>query len=179
MARSTIPYQIEVDHNSTHSTKCLYFCIHFQCKSQWLLLNTKRTERSSHPAFSEAHIICMHLQNALSSSYITYQLASQIITIEKAANFTSWFFYDSSPCLSPTNEFTFYVHFLLQIRKSTAKLELYRKFTNSLAVSVLLSVAWIGYEVWFCWYMTNQQYLILNKSFLIHNQIIEGSSVRW
>lgn len=28
-----------------------------------------------------------------------------------------------------------------------AKLELYRKFTNSLAVSVLISVAWIGYEV--------------------------------
>ncbi|URE09813.1 lung seven transmembrane domain containing protein [Musa troglodytarum] len=37
----------------------------------------------------------------------------------------------------------------LQIRKSTAKLELYRKFTNSLAVSVLLSVAWIGYELYF------------------------------
>lgn len=34
-----------------------------------------------------------------------------------------------------------------QIRRSMAKLELYRKFTNSLAVSVLLSVAWIGYEV--------------------------------
>lgn len=28
-----------------------------------------------------------------------------------------------------------------------AKLELYRKFTNSLAVSVLLSIAWIGFEV--------------------------------
>lgn len=27
------------------------------------------------------------------------------------------------------------------------KLELYRKFTNYLAVSVLLSIAWIGYEV--------------------------------
>lgn len=36
-----------------------------------------------------------------------------------------------------------------QIRRSVAKLELYRKFTNSLAVSVLLSVAWIGYEVFF------------------------------
>ncbi|RWW25159.1 hypothetical protein BHE74_00003292 [Ensete ventricosum] len=35
------------------------------------------------------------------------------------------------------------------IKKSTAKLELYRKFTNSLAVSVLLSVAWIGYELYF------------------------------
>lgn len=30
-----------------------------------------------------------------------------------------------------------------------AKLELYRKFTNSLAVSVLLSIAWIGFEVTF------------------------------
>jgi hypothetical protein len=30
-----------------------------------------------------------------------------------------------------------------------AKLELYRKFTNSLAVSVLISIAWIGYEVSF------------------------------
>lgn len=37
----------------------------------------------------------------------------------------------------------------LQIRKSTGKLELYRKFTNSLAVTVLLSVLWIGYELYF------------------------------
>ncbi|KAE9615189.1 hypothetical protein Lal_00048387 [Lupinus albus] len=37
----------------------------------------------------------------------------------------------------------------LQIRKSMAKLELYRKFTNSLAVTVLLSVLWIGYELYF------------------------------
>ncbi|XP_004240844.1 uncharacterized protein [Solanum lycopersicum] len=37
----------------------------------------------------------------------------------------------------------------LQVRRSLAKLELYRKFTNSLAVSVLLSVAWIGYELYF------------------------------
>ncbi|KAF6143024.1 hypothetical protein GIB67_041092 [Kingdonia uniflora] len=37
----------------------------------------------------------------------------------------------------------------LQMRKSMAKLELYRKFTNSLAISVLLSVAWIGYELYF------------------------------
>ncbi|XP_061339207.1 uncharacterized protein LOC133285904 [Gastrolobium bilobum] len=37
----------------------------------------------------------------------------------------------------------------LQIRKSLAKLELYRKFTNSLAVTVLLSVIWIGYELYF------------------------------
>ncbi|XP_055806875.1 uncharacterized protein LOC129875607 [Solanum dulcamara] len=35
----------------------------------------------------------------------------------------------------------------LQMRKSMAKLELYRKFTNSLAIFVLLSLAWVGYEV--------------------------------
>ncbi|KAL5710071.1 Transmembrane protein 87A [Ranunculus cassubicifolius] len=37
----------------------------------------------------------------------------------------------------------------LQMRRSMAKLELYRKFTNSLAVAVLISVAWIGYELYF------------------------------
>lgn len=37
----------------------------------------------------------------------------------------------------------------LQMRRSMAKLELYRKFTNSLAVSVVLSIAWIGYELYF------------------------------
>ncbi|XP_015933071.1 uncharacterized protein LOC107459360 [Arachis duranensis] len=37
----------------------------------------------------------------------------------------------------------------LQIRRIMAKLELYRKFTNSLAVTVLLSVVWIGYELYF------------------------------
>lgn len=37
----------------------------------------------------------------------------------------------------------------LQMRRSMAKMELYRKFTNALAVSVLLSVAWIGYELYF------------------------------
>lgn len=37
----------------------------------------------------------------------------------------------------------------IQVRRSLAKLELYRRFTNALAISVLLSVAWIGYEVFF------------------------------
>ncbi|CAL5351620.1 unnamed protein product [Camellia sinensis] len=37
----------------------------------------------------------------------------------------------------------------LQMRRSMAKLELYRKFTNSLAIFVLLSIAWIGYELYF------------------------------
>lgn len=33
------------------------------------------------------------------------------------------------------------------MRKNLLKLELYRKFTNSLALFVLLSIAWVGYEV--------------------------------
>ncbi|KAJ0027273.1 hypothetical protein Pint_35076 [Pistacia integerrima] len=37
----------------------------------------------------------------------------------------------------------------LQMRRNMAKLELYRKFTNSLAVCVLLSIAWIGFELYF------------------------------
>ncbi|URE23061.1 lung seven transmembrane domain containing protein [Musa troglodytarum] len=37
----------------------------------------------------------------------------------------------------------------LQLRRSIGKLELYRKFTNTLAVSVLLSLLWIGYELYF------------------------------
>eukprot|EP00271_Cylindrocystis_brebissonii_P009131 TRINITY_DN23798_c0_g1_i1.p1 TRINITY_DN23798_c0_g1~~TRINITY_DN23798_c0_g1_i1.p1 ORF type:complete len:527 (-),score=95.10 TRINITY_DN23798_c0_g1_i1:937-2517(-) len=38
---------------------------------------------------------------------------------------------------------------LLQVKKTTHKLELYRKFTNALALSVVVSVAWIGYEMYF------------------------------
>ncbi|KAK6943275.1 Transmembrane protein GPR107/GPR108-like [Dillenia turbinata] len=37
----------------------------------------------------------------------------------------------------------------LQTRRSAAKLGLYRKFTNSLAIFVLLSIAWVGYELYF------------------------------
>ncbi|GLJ30724.1 hypothetical protein SUGI_0608920 [Cryptomeria japonica] len=37
----------------------------------------------------------------------------------------------------------------LHVRKSFAKLDLYRKFTNALAVAVLFSVAFIGYELYF------------------------------
>lgn len=37
----------------------------------------------------------------------------------------------------------------LLARKLTAKLELYRKFTNTLAVMVVMSIAWIGYELFF------------------------------
>ncbi|CAM0146810.1 unnamed protein product [Urochloa decumbens] len=34
----------------------------------------------------------------------------------------------------------------LQARRSSVKLDIYRKFTNALAISVIASVAWIGYE---------------------------------
>ncbi|XP_050213974.1 uncharacterized protein LOC126665272 [Mercurialis annua] len=37
----------------------------------------------------------------------------------------------------------------LQMRRNLAKLDLYRKFTNCLAVTVLLSIAWIGFELYF------------------------------
>lgn len=37
----------------------------------------------------------------------------------------------------------------LQVRRSSVKLDIYRKFTNALAVLVVTSVAWIGYEVYF------------------------------
>lgn len=30
------------------------------------------------------------------------------------------------------------------------KLDIYRKFSNALAVAVIASVAWIAYEVWLC-----------------------------
>ncbi|KAG9135411.1 hypothetical protein Leryth_007170 [Lithospermum erythrorhizon] len=37
----------------------------------------------------------------------------------------------------------------LQAKRSSVKLDLYRKFSNALAVTVIVSVMWIGYEVFF------------------------------
>ncbi|KAM7264433.1 hypothetical protein ACFE04_002116 [Oxalis oulophora] len=37
----------------------------------------------------------------------------------------------------------------LQMRRNAAKLDLYRRYTNSLAGCVLLSIAWIGFELYF------------------------------
>lgn len=37
----------------------------------------------------------------------------------------------------------------LQARRLMAKLDIYRKFTNTLAVTVIVSVGWIGYELYF------------------------------
>lgn len=37
---------------------------------------------------------------------------------------------------------------IFQAKRSSVKLDIYRKFANALAVTVISSVAWIGYEVW-------------------------------
>ncbi|KAJ6711386.1 LUNG SEVEN TRANSMEMBRANE RECEPTOR [Salix purpurea] len=37
----------------------------------------------------------------------------------------------------------------LQVKRSAVKLDIYRKFTNALAAVVFVSVAWIGYELYF------------------------------
>ncbi|PIA27214.1 hypothetical protein AQUCO_08200021v1 [Aquilegia coerulea] len=37
----------------------------------------------------------------------------------------------------------------LQAKRSSVKLDIYRKFSNALALSVIASVVWIGYEVYF------------------------------
>ncbi|KAL3814467.1 hypothetical protein ACJIZ3_015735 [Penstemon smallii] len=37
----------------------------------------------------------------------------------------------------------------LQAKRSSVKLDIYRKFSNTLAVTVIFSVLWIGYEVYF------------------------------
>lgn len=37
----------------------------------------------------------------------------------------------------------------LQVKRSSVKLDIYRKFSNALAVTVIVSVAWIVYEVYF------------------------------
>lgn len=62
---------------------------------------------------------------------------------------SSWFMFilSTSFCNIPCTDSALIT---FQLRRSMAKLELYRKFTNSLALSVLISIAWIGYEVWTC-----------------------------
>ena len=65
----------------------------------------------------------------------------------------------------------------LQTRKAGAKLELYRRFTNTLAIMVWISVGWIAYEMYFKvtdqynekWqfdWITNDFWHILNFVFL-------------
>ena len=65
----------------------------------------------------------------------------------------------------------------MQTRKAGAKLELYRRFTNTLAIMVWISVGWIAYEMYFKvtdqynekWqfdWITNDFWHILNFVFL-------------
>ncbi|GMP51505.1 hypothetical protein CsSME_00017705 [Camellia sinensis var. sinensis] len=65
---------------------------------------------------------------------------AKIYLVLPVAFLDSWFILWIFSALSKTLE-------KLQMRRSMIKLELYRKFTNSLAVFVLLSIGWIGYEV--------------------------------
>lgn len=46
------------------------------------------------------------------------------------------------------NMFTFlFLDLPCQAKRSSVKLDIYRKFSNALAVAVISSVVWIGYEV--------------------------------
>lgn len=67
---------------------------------------------------------------------------ARVFLVLSVALLDAWFILWIFSSLSKTLE-------KLQLRRSIAKLELYRKFTNCLATSVLLSVAWIGYELYF------------------------------
>jgi hypothetical protein len=49
------------------------------------------------------------------------------------------------------------------------KLDIYRKFTNALAVSVIASVVWIGYEVCnFTIYIRNENCAFIEQCALLH-----------
>ncbi|KAL5550587.1 hypothetical protein UlMin_000763 [Ulmus minor] len=67
---------------------------------------------------------------------------TKLFLVLPVAFLDSWFILWIFSSLSKTLE-------KLQMRRNVVKLELYRKFTNSLAVSVLLSIAWIGFELYF------------------------------
>lgn len=75
----------------------------------------------------------------------------------------------SDPKLSRVDLFLLFL--MMQIRRNMAKLELYRKFTNSLVVSVLLSIAWIGFEVFFFFFAGvisyNAFFIVEHKSLLV------------
>ncbi|VVA14436.1 PREDICTED: transmembrane [Prunus dulcis] len=86
---------------------------------------------------SEALELVEHLGNINDFSGKT-----KLVLVLPVAFLDSWFILWIFSSLSKTLE-------KLQIRRNMAKLELYRKFTNYLAIFVLLSVAWIGFELYF------------------------------
>ncbi|MCO5579709.1 hypothetical protein L7F22_033568 [Adiantum nelumboides] len=97
--------------------------------------------------------------SALTKMLMVLQMANPtlglILSIEKAriflvlpvaildAFFILWIFMSLSKTLEK-----------LQARRMVAKLELYKKFTNILALFVIIYVAWIGYEIYFKGHMT-------------------------
>ncbi|GAB2257598.1 hypothetical protein Droror1_Dr00013758 [Drosera rotundifolia] len=86
---------------------------------------------------SEALELYEHLGNINDFAGKT-KLALVLPVVFLDAGFILWIFSSLSDTLEK-----------LQVRRSMAKLELYRKFTNSLAVFVVISIAWIGYELYF------------------------------
>lgn len=86
---------------------------------------------------SEALELVEHLGNINDFSGI-----NMLYLVLPVAFLDAWFILWIFSSLSQTLE-------KLQMRRSMAKLELYRKFTNYLAVFVLLSIAWIGFELYF------------------------------
>ncbi|KAE9603453.1 hypothetical protein Lal_00008189 [Lupinus albus] len=86
---------------------------------------------------SEALLLVEHLGNINDfSSKTKLVLVLPVVCLDSC--FILWIFSSLSKTLEK-----------LQTRRNLAKLELYRKFTNMLAVSVLLSIAWIGFELYF------------------------------
>ncbi|PHU24454.1 hypothetical protein BC332_09561 [Capsicum chinense] len=57
----------------------------------------------------------------------------------------------------------------LQARRLLAKLDIYRKFTNALAVTVILSVGWTCYEVLFNFF---KMWLVLSFSFFLQKGVL-------
>ncbi|XP_030456117.1 uncharacterized protein LOC115677164 isoform X1 [Syzygium oleosum] len=86
---------------------------------------------------SESYELVEHLGNINDFSGKTALFLVLPVTLLDAC-FILWIFSSLSKTLEQ-----------LQTKRNMAKLELYRKFTNSLAVSVLLSIAWIGFELYF------------------------------
>nr|KYP76664.1 Transmembrane protein 87B [Cajanus cajan] len=90
-------------------------------------------ERESHPPFPLLLVLPLLLLSPTNASIHDY--SNEAFTHRSDA----FFFHGGSEALFAKSF----------IRRNLAKLELYRKFTNTLAVSVLLSIAWIGFELYF------------------------------
>lgn len=68
--------------------------------------------------------------------------------------------------------------FLFQAKRSSIKLDIYRKFSNALAVTVIASVVWIGYEVHahfncFCVFGSFFPFLLFKVSILLYIRMFQ------